>query len=189
MYSKIKSFLILFLLFSCQPVEIQEPIEFDNSGLEKISLNAENSVVNIKYESLFSEVNIEDQINNPPIQILQNWINDNITYSGEQNQLIINIMDASIFRKEIENTDAQKYEEKIIYIYQVFFLVEYELYDNNNNLLANTTVESYRSTTSQKFISLNETEIIINDLLFQALSDFANETKSMMNLYMSKYLY
>ena len=49
-------------------------------------------------------------------------------------------------------------------------------------------VESSRSTTSQKYISLNETELIINDLLNEALKDFVNETKSMINLYMREYL-
>ena len=70
----------------------------------------------------------------------------------------------------------------------VFFLVEYELYNDSDYLLANTTVESSRSTTSQKYISLNETEIIINDLLNLALQDFINETKSMTKLYLSDYI-
>ena len=33
------------------------------------------------------------------------------------------------------------------------------LYDDNNFLIANATVETSRSTTSQKYISLNEREI------------------------------
>ena len=51
------------------------------------------------------------------------------------------------FKKEIDNVNAKKYEEKTIFKYDVF-LVEYELYDSNY-LIANTTVESSRSTTSQ----------------------------------------
>ncbi len=188
MFLKIKLFFLLFLIFSCQPVEIREPIKFDNSGLEKILFNADKSIINIKYNPLFSEQNIEDQINNPPIKVLQSWMKDNISFNGNENILIINIIDASIYRKEIENVDAQKYEEKTIYLYQIFFLVEYELYDNDKNLLANATVENYRSTTSQKFISLNETENIINDLIFLTLKDFTNESKSMINLYMGKYI-
>ena len=68
---------------------------------------------------------------------------------------------------------AKKYEEKTIYLYEVFFLVEYELYDAAGYLLANTTVESSRSTTSQKFISLNETELIIYDVINKSLLDFS----------------
>ncbi len=54
-------------------------------------------------------------------------------------------------------------------------------------LLANTTVESSRSTTSHKFISLNETELIINDVITKSLLDFTNESKSMIQLYMQEY--
>ena len=60
---------------------------------------------------------------------------------------------------------AKKYEEKTIFLYEVFFLVEYTLYDDNDYLLAITSVESTRSTTSKKYISLNEKEVIINNLL------------------------
>ena len=64
------------------------------------------------------------------------------------------------------NIGANKYEERTISNYELFYLVEYELYDSSGFLIANTTVETSRSTTSQKYISLNETELIINDLLF-----------------------
>ena len=188
MYFKNKFLLILFFVISCQPVEIINPVEIDNSQLENISINAKEIVINDKYNSIFSEENIEDQISNPPIKIINSWIKENIKYFGNQNKFVINILDASIFKKEIENLNAKKYEEKSIFQYEVFFLVEYELYDDEDYLLANTTVESSRSTTSQKYISLNETEIIINDLMFMSLKDFVNESKTMTKIYMSEYL-
>ena len=67
-------------------------------------------------------------------------------------------------------------------------MVEYELFDDNDFLLANATVETSRSTTSKKYISLNEGEMIINILLNDALKDFTKESKSMINLYMSEYI-
>ncbi len=83
----------------------------------------------------------------------------------------------------------QKNMKKKLYInMNYFFLVEYELYDNSGFLKANTTVETSRSTTSQKYISLNETEIIINDLLFQTMNDYINETKNQLSIYMGNYL-
>ena len=188
MYLKINFFWIIFFVFSCQPIEIISPVEIDNERLEKISINANEVLVEVKYNPIFSDQNIEDQISNPPIKIIQSWINENINYFGNQNKLIINIVDASILKKEIENFDAKKYEEKTIFLYEVFFLVEYELYDDSDYLLANTTVESSRSTTSQKYISLNESEMILNELLNGALKDFTNETKSMIKIYMSEYL-
>ena len=86
------------------------------------------------------------------------------------------------------NVDAKKYEEKTIFKYEVFYLVEYELYDSSSYLIANTTVETSRSTTSQKYISLNETEIIINDLLILAMRDYIKETKNQLTIYMGDYL-
>ena len=86
------------------------------------------------------------------------------------------------------NVDAQKYEERTIFNYELFYLVEYELYDSSGFLIANTTVETSRSTTSQKYISLNETEIIINDLLILAMRDYINETKNQLLIYMGDYL-
>ena len=182
----ISLFLLLFIL-ACEPVEIISPLEYDVSKLAIISINFNKIKVNSDYNPVFSEFNIEDQLKNPPILLIQNWVKQNIRSFGNQNEFVINILDASITKKEIDNLEAKKYEEKKIYLYEVFFLVEYELYDDAGYLLANTTVESSRSTTSQIFISLNETELIINDLVNKSLFDFINETKSMIQLYMQEY--
>ena len=188
MYLRNKFFLILLFIISCQPVEILKPIEIDYSQLETIYINAKEVKINVKYVSTFTEQNIEDQIKSPPIKIIRNWIDRNVKIFGNQNKLIINILEASISKKEIENLDANKYEEKTIFQYEIFYLAEYELFDDNDYLLANTTVEVSRSTTSKKYISLNEKEIITNDLMFSSILDFANESKTMIKTYMSEYL-
>ena len=180
MYLKNSLIVILFFVISCQPIEILKPIEIDISNFEKISINTKEIEINIKYNSVFTKNNIEDQIQNPPIELMIKWNNEN--------KLVINILDASITKNEVENIDAKKYEEKTIFKYELFFLVEYELYDDSGFLKANATVETSRSTTSQKYISLNETEIIINDLLFLTLNDYINETKNQLSTYMGNYL-
>ena len=180
---------IIFLyVLSCQPVEIIEPVTFDYSKLDKISISANEIIINSEYKPKFSNKNIEDQIPNPPINIIKEWNNQNILNFGKENKLIINILDASIIKQEVNNIDAEKYEEKTVFKYKIFFLVEYELYDNSNFLIANTTVESSRSTTSKKYISINETEIIINDLINSALNDFTEESMSLLTQYMREYL-
>tara|TARA_B100001057_G_scaffold218200_1_gene218354 strand:+ start:245 stop:820 length:576 start_codon:yes stop_codon:yes gene_type:complete len=179
-------FLVLFIL-ACQPVEIISPIEYDVSKFVKISINSAKITINSNYNPVFSKNNIEDQLKNPPILQIKNWMKQNIKNFGNQNEFVINILDASIIKKEIDNLDAKKYEEKKIYLYEVYFLVEYELYDDAGYLLANTTIESSRSTTSQKFISLNETELIIYDMINKSLFEFTNESKSMLQLYMQEY--
>ena len=180
--------IFIILIISCQPIELISPVEFDYSKLKKVSINANNIVINVKYNPIFSEQNIEDQLKDNPLKIVKNWASENITHFGNQNKFLVNILDASILKKEIENFSTNKYEEKTIYQYEVFILVEYELYDDDDYLLANTTVETSRSTTSKKYISINETEMIINDLLIKALRDFTNETNAMMKLYMSEYI-
>ena len=188
MYLKNSLILILIFILSCQPVEILKPIEIDTSKLDIISINAKEIDINIKYNSIFSPNNIEDQITYPPIDFIQKWNKENFIKIGDENKLVINILDSSVTKSEIGNLDAKKYEQKTIFKYEVFFLVEYELYDSSGFLIANTTVESSRSTTSQKYISLNETEIIINDLLFLAIKDYIKETKNQLSNYMSDYL-
>ena len=176
------------MFLSCQPVEILKPNEIDASVFEKISINAEQVEINKKYNSVFSKSNIEDQIQKSPINLMAEWNNQNILKLGNENKLVVNILDASIKKTEIMNVGAKKYEEKTIFNYELFYLVEYELYDSSSYLIANTTVETLRSTTSQKYISLNETEIIINDLLISAMRDYINETKKQLSIYMGDYL-
>ena len=190
MYLKNSFTLILFLFFvlSCQPVEILKPIEIDTMRFGTISINAKNIEINKKYNSVFSQDNVEEQVQKSPIDVIAEWHNKNILKVGNENKLVINILDASITKNEIENLDAKKYEEKTIFKYELFFLVEFELYDNSGFLEANTVVETSRSTTSQKYISLNEVEIIINDLLYLAMKDYIYEAKKQLSVYMGDYL-
>ena len=187
MYLKNSFILILFIIISCQPVEILRPIEIDISTFEKISINAEQVEVNKKYNSVFSKSNIEDQIQKSPINLMVEWNSQNILKLGNENKLVINILDSSILKKEINNVNAKRYEEKTIFQYKINLFVEYQLYDENNFLVANTTVESTRTTTSQKYISLSETELIINDLLINAINDFILEAKNQLSIYMIGY--
>ena len=186
--NSITHFLILICVLSCQPVEIIKPIQIDNARLEKILINASEIKINNNYDPIFSEKNIEDQILILPINVIQNWMTENIINNGNYNKLIVNIIDASITKEEIENLNAKNFEEKTVFHYEVSYLVEYELYDNSNYLLANSTVETLRSTTSKKLISLNETEVIINNLLNDSIKDFSIETKSILKKYMGEYL-
>ena len=188
MFLKNSFILILFMILSCQPIELLKPIEIDTSTFEKISINTELVEVNKKYNSVFSKSNIEDQIQKSPINLMAEWNSQNILKLGNENKLVINILDASIKKTEIMNVSSKKYEERTIFNYELFYLVEYELYDDIGFLIANTTVETSRSTTSQKYISLNETEVIINDLLILAVRDYINETKNQLFIYMGDYL-
>ena len=144
--------------------------------------------LNNLYEQSFSKSNIENQIKVSPNKRLESWLKKNFQIFGNENKLIINILDSSISRYEIENVDAKNYEEKTIYKYEVSYLLEFELYDNSNYILSNISVESSRSTTSNKYISLNELENIVDLLIFNAIQDLSSETKYLLNKYMGEYL-
>ena len=151
--------IFLFFIVACQPVEIIEPIVFDNTQLLKISINAANITIKETYESKFSDPYIDHSLKNPPAKRLKSWIQTNINASGKENIIEINILDASIKRIEKKNSDAKKFVEKNLYKYELFYLIEYSLYNNSNYLIASTNVENYRSTTSGKFISIFETSV------------------------------
>ena len=101
MYLKNSFILILFVILSCQPVEIVKPVEIDTARFEKISINAEKIEVNKKYNSVFSKSNIEDQIQKSPVNLMAEWNIQNILKLGNENKLVINILDASIKKTEI----------------------------------------------------------------------------------------
>ena len=186
---KIISIFLLLLIFSCQPIEIVEPVIFDNSQLERITIAAKKIEIKPLYETKFADPYIDHSLKNPPVSRLKSWIKENIITFGNENKLIINILDASLKRTEKNNNDAKKFDEKLIYKYDLFFLVEYNLYDDSDFLLANTAVEGFRSTTSGKYISLQETEQIIDDLILLSLFDFSKESKKLIEVYMKEYVF
>ena len=49
-------------------------------------------------------------------------------------------------------------------------------------------MESFRSTTSGKFISLQEDEKIIDDLILLSLRDFSNESEKLIKQYMKDFV-
>ena len=80
MYLKNSLIVILFFVLSCQPIEILKPIEIDVSNFEKISINTKEIEINTKCNPVFTKNNIEDQIQNPPIELMIKWNNENIPY-------------------------------------------------------------------------------------------------------------
>ncbi len=181
-------YIIFFIIISCQPTKKTDTFIFDYSKFDDFSISAKSVTLNNLYEQSFSKSNIENQIKVSPNERLESWLKNKFQIFGNENKFIINILDSSISRDEIENEDAKNYEEKTIYVYKVSYLVEFELYDNSNYLLSNISVENNRSTTSNKYISLNELESIVDLLIFNSIQDLSSETKYLLNKYMSEYL-
>ena len=180
--------IFLFAVSSCNKIEVLDEIVFDYDQLPKIAFSAEQKKVIETYETKFSDPFIDYSLPKPPKEHLKSWIESNFAIIGTENKLIINIIDSSLTKSEVANANAKKYEEKTIYLFEINYLAEYILYDDSNAILSSTTVETKRSITSGKFISLMESDRIIDCLILDALTDFAKKTEELIKIHMSGYI-
>lgn len=182
-------FIFLFIsLTSCQKVPLLNQVIFDYDEMPKIIVSAKLKNINNLYQSKFTEQYIDNNLINPPKDFLIKWISNNIDIKGNANQLEINILDASLKKYEVPNNTLKKYQEKTIYFFEIIFLVEYVLLDDSDQILSNVIVESKRTTTSGKLISLIELERIIDNLILQTLIDFSNESNDLIKIHFSSYI-
>ena len=185
-----KLFLLFTVLFihSCQTIEKVDSIVFDNQQLSKFEISSKNIEIKEIFEKKFSDPFIGHTLEVDPSQRITSWVNDNFKSIGNENIFIVSILDASLLQTEFENTQAKNFDEKINYKYELFYLIEFNLLDDSRNLIATTLVETSRSTTSGKYISINEKENIINDLIYQSLEDLTSETETLLKKYMDEYI-
>ena len=181
-------FFILFFVLSCQPAEVLDEVIFEYNLLPQISINAKEKLINEVYEINYVYPYIDHSIKKPPIIRLNDWLSQNISIFGSQNKLIINIIDASLKGIERENKNKKKYQEKTEIFYEIYFLIEFVLYDDNNFMLATINAETIRTTTSSKFISLSEKERILDTLILDALIDISLKSDELLKTHMSEYL-
>jgi len=183
--------LVLFIfvfISACQKTDITESVVFDNRRFSEISIDAKNIEINTIYKSIYSEPYIDHSLVNPPIQRLESWINENIKVFGLENKLEINIIDASIKKIEAINESSKKFEEKNIFKYELFYLVEYNLLTNSDYIIATTIVESKRTTTSGRYISILEKEKIIDKLIWESLENISIQSSKLLKQYMADYI-
>ena len=62
------------------------------------------------------------------------------------------------------------------------------LYNDSDNILATTKVEVFRSTTSGKFISLNERNRILDNITLDSLRDLSIKSDELLKIHMSEYI-
>ena len=183
-------FILFFSLFvfSCQPIEKNDQIVFDNNQFTYLKILSTTIEIEDLFDKKISDPYIGHTLKTSPSQRVINWVNDNFTAIGNENLFYIKILDATLTKKEFENKDAKNFDEKYNYIYELFYLIEFSLYDDSNNLLATTLVEASRSTTSGIYISIQEKENIINDLIYYCFVDLSIESNQLLRQYMLDYL-
>ena len=185
---KIFFLFLIFFIFSCQPVEKLDSIVFDNKQLTRLDIVSSAIEINEIFEKKFSEPYIGHTLKVDPSQRVISWVNDNFNSVGNENIFVVSILDASLSQTEFENTEAKNFDEKINYKYDLFYLIEFNLFNDNRDLIATTLVEISRSTTSGLYISIHEKENIINDLIYQSLNDLSSESNILLKQYMSAFI-
>ena len=186
-----KRFLVLFIFLinlSCQPIEKIEQVVFDNSQFAQFDIFSKSIEIITIFEKKISDPYIGHTLKVSPTKRIVNWVNENFKPIGNENKFIIKILDASLTQNKFENKEAKNFDEKTNYKYELFYLIEFNLYDDSRNLVASTLVENSRSTTSGLFISILEREKIIDDLVYQGLNDISNESKLLLIKYMGDFI-
>ena len=184
----ILNFLLLLTLIGCQPIEKVNHIVFDNSQFAHFNILSTSIEIKEIFEKKISNPYIGHTLKINPSERIINWINDNFKPIGNENTFIVTILDASITQKQFENIEAKNFDEKKNYKYELFYLLEFSLFDDSGNLVASTLVETSRSTTSGIYISIQEKDNIIDDLIYNSLVDICYETKKLLTSYMANYL-
>ena len=177
----------IFIL-TCQPIEKNQQVVFDNNQLTKFDFLSKKIEIKKIFEKKITDPFIGHTLKVSPDQRIINWINDNFKAIGNENNFVVNILDASIIQTEFKIDDAKNFDEKNNFKYNLFYLVEFNLYDDSNNLISSVLVETSRSTTSGLYISIQEKENIINDLIYQSLDDISNKSKDLIIRYMADFI-
>ena len=196
MFLKIQFIIITFICFlvlsSCQKTEFLEDIVFDNSLLNNISFIAEEKEIKVSYETNFNETYIDHVMEISPTMRISSWLENNINNFGTFNKIVANIQKASIIRQEVDSEIKIKVggitKKQNEYLYELNFEVLFLLHNDNDQLLATTKVEVFRSTTSSKFISLNERDRILDNLTLDALRDLSNKSVELLKMHMTEYI-
>ena len=186
--NKVLSFCLFIFIISCQPIEKINEVVFDNSQLAKYEILSKVIEKKTTFQKKISEPYIGHTLSIDPSQRIINWINDNFKAIGNENKFEVVILDASLLKTEFKNKDAKNFDEKINYKYELFYLIEFNLYDNSNNLVVSTSVETIRSTTSSLNISLQKKEKIIDDLVYLSLIDLSFKSHQLLKIYMRDYI-
>ena len=180
----------LLVLSSCQNTQLLEDVVFDNSLLNKITVNAENKEINVSYETTFDEPFIDHVMETLPTTRIISWLENNISNFGTENKLVIDIQNASIARKDINSkiNVAGIVKKQNEYLYELNLEVFFILYNDSSQILATTKTEVLHSTTSSKFISLNARDRILDNLTKDALRELSNKSVELLKLHMSAYI-
>tara|TARA_Y100001970_G_scaffold274309_1_gene373850 strand:- start:303 stop:881 length:579 start_codon:yes stop_codon:yes gene_type:complete len=180
---------LLFLIISCQSSKTIEEVIFDNNKMAKVSFRAENLKINNTYEMILEDPYIDYAIEKPPLFYLNEWIKNNITNFGSENFVEIDIIQASLSKIERKIENKKKYVNQNEFYYELNYKIELKILNDNSQTLSKVKSEVKLSTTSGNFISLNEEELIINNLILNSLTDLSFRTEELVKKHMDQHIF
>ena len=194
MFNKIQLIFLTFICFlvlsSCQKTEFLDDVVFDNSLLNNMSFNAGKKEIKVTFETTFNEPFIDHVMATSPTTRVISWLENNVNNFGIMNKIVIDIQKASIIRKEVDREIkvASIIKKQNEYIYELNFEVSFLLYNDSDQIVATTKTEIFRSTTSSKFISLNERDQILDNLTLDSLRDLSKKSTELLKIHMFEYM-
>tara|TARA_B100000029_G_scaffold454833_2_gene481616 strand:+ start:1118 stop:1693 length:576 start_codon:yes stop_codon:yes gene_type:complete len=179
-----------YLLISCQSSDVITNVNFDYANFKKLTFLSSSIEIKNNYKINLEDSFLDHTMEISPSERLINWAQSNIIGFGVENKLVIEIKDASIIETNFES------DEKIAGIikksqelkFELSYFAIFSLYDDSNNLLAFTEIESKRSITSNALISLYEKESILELLVYKGLEDFTLKSDQMSREYLSEFI-
>lgn len=185
-------FLLILLVQSCKTIEKPYDIIFDYTQFQKLTFLTGEIEIQNTYNPKYEKPYLDHLLINSPYKRLSDWMNNNIKGFGIENKLVILIKDASIQSSEIESDTKiagiikKPNEIKYILNFEVMFII----YNDLNSLIGKTNVKVNRTTTSASSseISLAERDQILEDLIYNSLTDFTIKSNESVNKYLKKYI-
>ena len=182
--------IIVIFFHSCKTVEKTNNIVFDYEQFSKITfLSSEIEIVN-EFNQQFEEPYLDHLVNKGTNSRLTDWLNGNILGIGNENKLLISIIDSAVQGNKIPSTTKLvgifKKPDEIEYLLNLD--VNFFIYDDSNNLLGKTNVKLKRTTTSASRISLSERDRILEDLIYISIKEYTIKVEENVNKYLKSFV-
>ncbi|MBG76415.1 MAG: hypothetical protein CMI98_00865 [Pelagibacteraceae bacterium] len=179
-----------YLLVSCQSSDIIKNVEFDYSEFKKLTFLSNSIEIKNEYKISLEDSFVDHTMETSPSERLINWVKNNIIGFGVENKLIIEIKDASIIETNVESAEkiAGIIKKSQELKFELSYFAIFSLYDDSDNLLAFTEIQSKRTVTSNTLISLYEKEKILEQLVYKGLEDFTLKADQMSREYLGEFI-
>lgn len=134
---------------------------------------------------------VEDRMPVAPMEAVTIWAQQNLKAVGQGSLLRIDVTDASVVESqlEVERSAWEVFSPDVIEQYNATLEVTFKLYTPPSLLpVAEVSMQVTRSLTVSPSASLDERNVLFNQLITLLMSDFDHEARAKMDEYFSDYI-